>query len=166
VTFKQLIAVVRDWQARLTPEQARTAIEDLAIRVTVSIDGWWLQVSLDVDAVLAFAASGQPAVGLVDVGKFLQMPEPPRTSKGAKPARAALPSEPPPRTPRPARHRGRPAMSDKARALLCEQLANGPKPESQIAAAAEAADISERTLMAAAGALGVRTRRGQWWLPG
>jgi hypothetical protein len=57
-------------------------------------------------------------------------------------------------------------VSEKARALLCEQLADGPKPESQIAAAAEAADISGRTLLAAANALGVRTRRGQWWLPG
>jgi hypothetical protein len=34
-----------------------------------------------------------------------------------------------------------------------------------IAAAAEA-DVSERTLIAAAERLGVRCQRGQWWLPG
>jgi hypothetical protein len=33
-------------------------------------------------------------------------------------------------------------------------------------AAAEAAEIPERSLIAAADALGVRTQRGQWWLPG
>jgi hypothetical protein len=32
--------------------------------------------------------------------------------------------------------------------------------------AAEAAKISERTLIAAAERLDVRTQRGQWWLPG
>jgi hypothetical protein len=31
---------------------------------------------------------------------------------------------------------------------------------------AETADISERMLIAAPSALGVRTQRGQWWLPG
>jgi hypothetical protein len=47
-----------------------------------------------------------------------------------------------------------------------EQLANGPKPGAQIEAAAEAAEIPERSLIAAADDLGVRTRRGNWWLPG
>jgi hypothetical protein len=47
-----------------------------------------------------------------------------------------------------------------------EQLANGPKPESRVVAAAEAAEIPERSSTAAADVLGVRTRRGQWWLPG
>jgi hypothetical protein len=32
-------------------------------------------------------------------------------------------------------------------------------------AAASCAEISERALIAAADALGVRTQRGQWWLP-
>jgi hypothetical protein len=31
---------------------------------------------------------------------------------------------------------------------------------------AQAAEIPERVLIAAGDALGVRTRRGQWWLPG
>jgi hypothetical protein len=38
---------------------------------------------------------------------------------------------------------------------------NGPKP-----AAAEAAEIPERSLIAAADKLSVRTQRGQWWLLG
>jgi hypothetical protein len=46
------------------------------------------------------------------------------------------------------------------------QLANGPKPESHVVAAAEAVDIPERSLIIATDTLGVRTRRGQWWLPG
>jgi hypothetical protein len=33
-------------------------------------------------------------------------------------------------------------------------------------AAAEAVKIRERSLIAAAESLGVRTQRGQWWLPG
>jgi hypothetical protein len=46
------------------------------------------------------------------------------------------------------------------------QAADGPKPASQIEVAAEAAAIPERSLIAAADELGVRTQRGQWWLPG
>jgi hypothetical protein len=42
---------------------------------------------------------------------------------------------------------------------------NGPKPEALIEAAPEAAEIPERALIVAADALGVRTRRGQSWLP-
>jgi hypothetical protein len=55
---------------------------------------------------------------------------------------------------------------ERARTLR-EQLGNGPKPGAQIAAAAQAADIPERFLIAAASdALGVRTQHGQWRLPG
>lgn len=54
----------------------------------------------------------------------------------------------------------------RARAFLHDQLANGPKPGALIEAAAEAASIPERSLIVAADALGVRTQRGQWWLPG
>jgi hypothetical protein len=44
--------------------------------------------------------------------------------------------------------------------------ADGPKPGAEIEAAAEAAEIPEHSLLAAASALGVRIQRGQWWLPG
>jgi hypothetical protein len=56
-----------------------------------------------------------------------------------------------------------PGVGASARRLLREQLANGPKPGALIEAAAE---ISERSLIAAADALGVSTQRGQWWVPG
>lgn len=52
-----------------------------------------------------------------------------------------------------------------AKALVRAQLANGPKPEEDILADADFVAIPGRTLIAAADALGVRTRRGQWWLP-
>jgi hypothetical protein len=59
----------------------------------------------------------------------------------------------------------RPDVSQRARALVRQQLANGPKPGAQVEAAAEAAEIPERSLIRAADALGVRTQRGQWWMP-
>lgn len=52
---------------------------------------------------------------------------------------------------------------ERARKLLHEKLANGPKLESEIEAAAAA--IPERLLIVAASARRVRTQRGQWWLP-
>jgi hypothetical protein len=67
---------------------------------------------------------------------------------------------PPPRRKR----RGRP--SKRAQKLVREQLRHGPKPGSTVMVAAHLADISERSLIAATDALGVRTQRGQWWLPG
>jgi hypothetical protein len=45
-----------------------------------------------------------------------------------------------------------------------EPLANGTKPQSQIEAAAEAADFPEPSLIVAADALEVRTRKGQGWI--
>jgi hypothetical protein len=55
--------------------------------------------------------------------------------------------------------------SARAKALVCERLKHGPRPEASAMAAASCAEISERALIAAADALGVRTQRGQWWLP-
>ena len=43
-----------------------------------------------------------------------------------------------------------------------EQLAHGPRPAEQVRAAAYLNDIPERSLIAAADALGVRAQRGQW----
>jgi hypothetical protein len=48
-------------------------------------------------------------------------------------------------------------MPARARALLREQLADGPKPVTTIEAAAQAAEIPKRELIAAANARGVRT---------
>jgi hypothetical protein len=54
----------------------------------------------------------------------------------------------------------------RARALVRDQLKDGPKPEASIMAAAEAAEIPETFLIAAACVLRVPTQKGQWWLPG
>jgi hypothetical protein len=51
-------------------------------------------------------------------------------------------------------------------ALLREQLADGSKSSDLVEAAAEVAEIPERSLFAATDALDVRTQRGQWRLPG
>jgi hypothetical protein len=56
--------------------------------------------------------------------------------------------------------------AERAKALVREQLKHGPKPGAQIEAAAQAAEIPKRSLIAAASVLGVRTQEGQWWLPG
>jgi hypothetical protein len=56
--------------------------------------------------------------------------------------------------------------AERARAFLHDQLVEGPKRGAEIEAAAQKAAVPERSLLAAADALGVRTQRGQWWLPG
>jgi hypothetical protein len=61
---------------------------------------------------------------------------------------------------------GRPRVKERAERCLREQLANGPRCGERVIAAAAEVDVSERTLIAAAERLGVRTRRGEWWLPG
>lgn len=71
---------------------------------------------------------------------------------------AAAPSpEPPPKRSR----RRKPKLAQRARALVREQLKDGPKlPPRRLT------KIPERALIRAASALKVRTQRGQWWLPG
>lgn len=54
----------------------------------------------------------------------------------------------------------------RAEAIVREQLANGPVPGDLVKAVAAEAKVSERFLIAAAERLGVRSQRGQWWLPG
>jgi hypothetical protein len=64
------------------------------------------------------------------------------------------------------KRRDRPPTVQLARALLQEQLADGPKPGALVEAAAQAAEIPKRELLTACDGLDVRARRGQWWLPG
>jgi len=64
------------------------------------------------------------------------------------------------------RRRALPPEAKAARALVRAHLAKGPKPGAQVEAAAAAAGLAKRSLLAATDALGVRTQRGQWWLPG
>ena len=58
-----------------------------------------------------------------------------------------------------------PRVSERARMLLRQQLRGGPKRGDTIEAAAQAAAIPPRVLIAAAGALGVKTKNGEWRLP-
>jgi hypothetical protein len=53
----------------------------------------------------------------------------------------------------------------RARALLCARFTDGPKPGAAIEAEAATLAIPVRLLLRAADELGVRTRRGEWWLP-
>jgi hypothetical protein len=57
-------------------------------------------------------------------------------------------------------------VGKRACALLRDQLKHGLKLAAEIEAAAEAAEIPKDVLLDAADALGIRTRQGQWWLPG
>lgn len=50
MTFEQLIATIREWQNRMTPEQARQATEDWARGATIAIAGCLLRAAIDVDA--------------------------------------------------------------------------------------------------------------------
>ena len=58
-----------------------------------------------------------------------------------------------------------PPEQRRARALLRQELKDGPKPGAQVEAAAAAAGLAKRGLLAATDALDVRCRQGQWWLP-
>jgi hypothetical protein len=83
----------------------------------------------------------------------------------ASPA-APLPEPEPPVPASPPAGNGRPRAKERAERCLRELLADGPAPGEQVIVAAAEADVSKRTLIAAAERLGVRCRRGQWWLPG
>jgi hypothetical protein len=74
----------------------------------------------------------------------------------------ALTAAPPPRI----RKRALAPEAKRARALLRRELGNGPKPSAHVEAAAQEAEISKPTLIAAADALGMRCQRGEWRLPG
>jgi hypothetical protein len=50
--------------------------------------------------------------------------------------------------------------------VLRARLAAGPQLRSEIEVEAETLDIPEGSLLVAADELGVRTRRGEWWLAG
>jgi hypothetical protein len=74
-------------------------------------------------------------------------------------AAVSAPATPPPR------RRSYVLQARQARALVRQQLADGPRRGSEVEAAAMAAAIPRRSLLAATDFLGVRTQRGQWWLP-
>lgn len=184
MTLAELVALVRQWQTEMPPEEARAACDQLARRTTIGLDD--LPVGApDPAALWAVAASDKPADETALATALLRGPDPPPPRKTKRrrapvqppaepapaaplvnvPAEPAVVSEPAPAVEiiPPANLRGRP--SKRARALVREQLANGPRPGDEVLAAADVAQIPEWSLIAAANALGVRTRRGQWWLP-
>jgi hypothetical protein len=148
MTFEQFAAIVHDWQARMTAEQVHSATESLLRRGVV--DGLPWRPPRDssweppVDEVLAMVATGEfvpmPDRKVEPAASPPKLPRAPRTRKPDEtdgPTSAPVPSL-----------RGR--SSKRAQALVREHLAHGPKPGAEIEAAAEAAAIPERTLIAAA----------------
>ena len=137
-----------------------------------------LPKGMSLDAGLAMPAKGEPAPALdgkaepyiastaldYETAPQRQAVGPKRARRKRKPVQA---SATPTSGPIPAYRyewSGRP--SERARALVRERLKHGPKPEAEIEAAAQAAEIPKRSLIAAASVLGVRTQKGQWWIPG
>jgi hypothetical protein len=165
MTFAELVVAVHDWMRRLPPVKVRDAIR-CQLESEEGVEGFRRGIS--VDAVLVMIrmglGPGMRPVALHDLGR--------EAARKDEPSKTAIASEPPSKPeaePEAVEHvvrrewRGRP--SKRAKALVREQLADGPKPGEDVRAAAHLADISERSLIAAASALGVRTRKGQWWLP-
>lgn len=101
------------------------------------------RISTDVDAVLAFAASGEPAAGLPEIGRFVQNPQAVAPAKSAAREPGAAPIVSPPEPLRlakdtvqtvdasggSAKRRGRPHVAERVHVLVLEQLRQGPKPD-------------------------------------
>lgn len=136
MTTEQFAAIVREWATRMEPRRVRACARGIASCVY----DW----PLDIGVEEALRRAGLPE-GIIDTPPMTLLQE--LDMDG-------------PLVPKPA-----PGVSKRARELLRAQLADGPRPASQIEAAAKAAKIPERILIAAASVLGVRTQRGQWWLP-
>jgi hypothetical protein len=170
MTFEQFAAIVRDWQSRLTPEQARACAEGLRRQVYISD----LPDEIPLDAALAAIAKGGPAP-VPDGNRKNQLSGGDRPHLNTEKQASSAPKSAPAAKRQAVEStkatsgtgqdlRGRP--SKRAQAPVREQHAKGPKRGEEVQAAADLANISERTLIAAASSLGVRTRKGQWWLPG
>jgi hypothetical protein len=151
MNLRQFAGIVEDWRHTLTPKQFRQAVDSL-VAMNVVLD---LPMGVSVERALAAVLDLERAVAKREEKPALP-PSPPRS-----PAPIANPASIPSR---PARG-GRRGVGERARTLVREQLQHGPRPESHVVAAAKASAIPERSLIAAADALGVRARRGQWRLP-
>ena len=151
MTFEQFAAVVRDWSTRMTPAQVRSAAES----IVQLIDDLPCETTLD--TALATAAKSEPVPALdgevippnAEATRGQQNDFVPR--RGFK--QRQRDQQPPARGPA--------RSNSSARAAQ-----HGPQPGDQVEAAARAAEIPKRALLAATDALGVRTERGEWRLPG
>ena len=149
MTFEELVVAVHDWTRRLPPAQVCRAVKR-QLESAEGVDGFRRGISAEAVLVMVHMGLGP---GMVPVAPRRIASEP--ASKPEPKAAECAPRR---------EWRGRP--SKRAQALVREQFAQGPKRGEEVQAAAEAADIPERALIAAASALGVRTRKGQWWIPG
>ena len=144
MTFEQFAEIVRDWQRGLPPEQAHSTIESL-LPIAVANPR-----EVVLDDLLAMVANWQRA------------PKPERKAEpdvvGTSPQRQAPRRKAKSRSDHQVKpkHNDPPAGQDSRGRSSKKELANGPKLGEQVLAAADLADISERTLIAAADSLGVR----------
>lgn len=121
MTFEQLIAIVREWQSQMTPDQARAATEELAGRTTIGL-GNLIVGAIDADALWCFASSDKPAEQADSIAFLRRLDPLPRKPK--RHTKAAWAPAPPP---------------------VIEAV-----PLARAEAAVEAAKIPERTLIKAA----------------
>jgi hypothetical protein len=170
MTFEVFAVCVRDWQRRYVPADARKCIESLWTMGVVDVPpGTTLDAALNMVAKGELSAPEQGAQ--VDPANAAQSIAEPASVRGTQ-ARKSVDtnvSTGKPRRDRGARVRRAPKPSpETARAceLLHEQLKHGPRPAAEIEAAAQAAEIPKRVLIAATDELGVRSKRGEWRLPG
>ena len=149
MTFEQFAAIVADWRARLTPEQAAMAQESLARGFVELPQGEALEAALTVTwAAMAARPDPTPVV----VSRFAGNPSPSETRQWVRALeRRATSAHPQPKQARPLQ---------RARTLVRRELKHGPKPGIEIEAAARNAEIPGAALIA--DALGVVTRRGEW----
>jgi hypothetical protein len=168
MTFAELVVAVHDWTRRLPLAKVRAAIQR-QLESEEGVEGFHRGISIDAVLVMVRMGLG-PGMRLVVFGLRGEAPAAPRRDEPSETAiaseSASKPEAEPEAAERAPRREWRRRPSKRAQALVREQLANGPKAEAEIEAAAQAAEIPKPSLIAAADALGVRTRRGQWWLPG
>ena len=172
MTFLQFAEMVRKFRATLTPEQAHIATEGLAYTGFVDLPhGEILETALQLawaarpEGLTASERKEKRHAGDLNAAERRRLykelewravrlaPEPKRVRRKRK----RKPGAPPASMSNPAQ---RSQPSERARALVRERLADGPKPGWEIEAAAEAAAIPEHALIAAADELGVVTARG------
>jgi hypothetical protein len=149
MTFAELMLAVHDWRRRMPPARVRRAVRR-QLESEEGVEGFprgfpvgaalvMVRMGVGPDTRCVALSAPEPAIALEPASCLEAGPEAPE--RGA-PDRAA-------------------PVSARARELVRSRLAHGPRPGAEIEAAAEAAAIPERSLIAAASSLGVRTRKGR-----
>jgi hypothetical protein len=182
MTLAQFAEIIAEWSQRITPAQVKSA----ASSITTCVLEWPIDITVEE----ALRRVGAPAEVIAAEPPFwlrqseaIAPPQPrrrrprgrERLGGGARYAStceeerahevAAETVSDPDASPRRHGRNGRAGVGERAQVLVRDQLKHGPVPETWVFAAAEAAEIPERSLIAAASVLRVRTQRGQWWLP-